>query len=145
MSEMDMRTLTKVPWLSLILLWITYVLVGWNLAAHHVIWFVVLLVIIFSMTGSWAGSKLLEQSLSYIPQVLLVVLAISVLATLSLTSSLFVTLGLTPFLTTFFAWNEMRFLNFNQRFTVWTLIGMTLLGLGVGEFLDLKVIPSARY
>jgi hypothetical protein len=140
-----MRTFTKIPWLPLILLWITYVLVGWNLAAHHVIWFVVLLVITFSMTGSWAGSKLLEQSLKYIPQVLLVVLAISILATLSLTSSLFVTLGLTPFLTTFFAWNEMRFSNFNQRSTVWTLIGMTLLGLGVGEFLDLKVISSARY
>ncbi len=143
--ELDIKSASKLPWLALILLWFAYVLVGWNLAAHHVIWFMGLLIIALAMTLSWVGSRWIKHALAYIPTVLLVALTVSILVTLAFTSSLFLALALVPFLTTFFAWTEMRFFNFSQTYTFWRLIVIAVLGLSVGELFDLWVLPSARY
>lgn len=143
--EREEKSPSKLPWLAVILLWFAYALVGWNLAAHHVIWFMGLLIMALAMTLSWVGSGWIKQALDYIPTVLLVALTVSILVTLAFTSSLFLTLALVPFLTTFFTWNEMRFFNFSQTHTFWGLIAIAVLGLGVGELLDLWVLPSDRY
>ncbi|MBW4551376.1 MAG: hypothetical protein KME35_09740 [Aphanocapsa sp. GSE-SYN-MK-11-07L] len=143
--NVELKSLGKLPWLALILLWSAYALVGWNLAAHHVFWFMGLVIIALAMTLSWAGSRWIKQALEYIPTVLSVALTVSILVTLALTSSLFLALVLVPFLTTFFAWNEMRFFNISQTRTFWSLIAIAVVGLGMGELLDLWVFPSARY
>ncbi|NJR56474.1 MAG: hypothetical protein HC768_19130 [Acaryochloris sp. CRU_2_0] len=143
--ELGMKSPSKLPWLALILLWLAYALVGWNLAVYHVIWFMGLLIIALAMTLSWFGSRWIKQALNYIPTVLLVALTASILVTLALTSSLFLPLALIPFLTTFYAWSEMRFFNRSQNSTFWSLIAIAILGLSVGELLDLWVLPSARY
>lgn len=143
--DIEVNSPSRLPWLSLILLWFAYVLVGWNLAAHHVIWFMGLLIMALAMTLSWVGSRWIKQALAYIPTVLLVALTVSILVTLAFTSSLFLALALVPLLTTFFAWNEMRFFNFSQARTFWGLIAIAVLGLSVGEVFDLWVLPSARY
>lgn len=143
--NIEVNSPSRLPWLALILLWFAYILVGWNLAAHHVIWFMGLLIIALAMTLSWVGSRWIKQALAYIPTVLLVALTVSILVTLAFTSSLFLALALVPFLTTFFAWNEMRFFSFSQTYTFWGLIAIAVLGLSAGELFDLWVLPSARY
>jgi hypothetical protein len=143
--EREMKLPSNLPWLALILLWFAYALVGWNLAAHHVIWFMGLSIIALAMTLSWAGSRWIKQVIKRIPSLLLLTLTASVLVTLAFTSSLFLPLVLIPFLTTFFAWNEMRFFNFSQIRTFWGLMAIAVLGLSVGELVDLWVLPSARY
>ncbi|HEY9825890.1 MAG TPA: hypothetical protein V6D19_10605 [Stenomitos sp.] len=140
-----MKSFTQLPWLALILLWLAYALVGWNLGAHHVIWFMGLLIMAFAMTLSWFGSRWIKQALQYIPRLLLLALTVSILVTLASTSSLFLLLAFLPFLTTFLAWNELRFFNFSQTTTFWSLIAVAVLGLGLGELFDLWALPSARY
>lgn len=99
--EVGIKSAGKSPWLALILLWFAYALVGWNLAAHHVIWFTGVLILALAMTLSWFGSRWLKQALDYIPTVLLVALTASIFTALALTSPLFLTIALIPFLTTF--------------------------------------------
>jgi hypothetical protein len=50
-----------------------------------------------------------------------------------------------PFLATFLAWSEMRFFNFSRTRIFWSLVVIAVLGLGLGELVDLWVLPSARY
>jgi hypothetical protein len=145
-ADIAVNSPSKISWrASLVLLWSAYALVGWNLAAHHVIWFMGFLSIALSITMSWVGNRLLKQALQYIPTVLLVILTASLLVALVLTSSLFLTLAFVPFLTTYLAWNEMRFVKFSQMRTFWILLAIAILGLGIGEILDLWILPSARY
>ncbi len=143
--EREMELPSTLPWLALILLWFAYALVGWNLMAHHVIWFMGLLIIAFAMTLSWAGSRWIKQVIERIPSLLLLALTASILVTLALTSSLFLPLAFIPFLTTFLAWNEMRFFKLSQIRAFWGLIAIAVLGLSIGELFDLWVLPSARY
>jgi predicted benzoate:H+ symporter BenE len=103
------------------------------------------LIIALAITVSWAGSNWLKRALSHIPKALLLALVASVLLSLSFTSSLFLTLALTPLLTTFFAWNEIQASSFGQVRTCLILIVVTVSSLGLGELLDLWVLPSARY
>jgi hypothetical protein len=131
--------------LSLILLMVAYGLVGWNLAAHHIIWVVGFLIIALAITVSWAGSNWVKKALSHIPKALLLALAASVMLSLSFTSSLFLTLALTPLLTTFFAWNEIQSSSPSQIRTSLIIVSVAVLSLGMGELLDLWVLPSARY
>lgn len=146
LPAIETSTTTKISWgASLVLLWSAYALVGWNLAAHHVIWFTGFLIIALTITMSWAGTQWLKSALRYIPNVLLVILTASLLIALALTSSLFLTLAVIPFLTTYLAWNEMRFIKFNQLNTFWILVAVAIVGLGMGEVLDLWILPSARY
>ncbi|WP_404786343.1 hypothetical protein [Altericista sp. CCNU0014] len=143
--DIEVNSPSRLPWLALILLWFAYALVGWNLVAHHVIWFIGLLIVALAMTLSWAGSRWIEQVIERIPSLLLLALTASISVTIAFTSSLFLPLALIPFLTTFLAWNEMRFFNLSQIRTFWGLIAIAVLGLSVGELLDLWVLPSARY
>ncbi len=143
--EREMELPSNLPWLALILLWFAYALVGWNLVAHHVIWFMGLLIIAFAMTLSWAGSRWIKQVIERIPSLLLLAFTASILVTLALTSSLFLPLAFIPFLTTFLAWNEMRFFKLSQIRAFWGLIAIAVLGLSMGELFDLWVLPSARY
>jgi hypothetical protein len=39
----------------------------------------------------------------------------------------------------------MRFFNLSQTRTFFSLVAIAVLGLGMGELLDLWVLPSARY
>jgi hypothetical protein len=141
----EIKSVRQLPWLVLMLLWLTYGLVGWNLAAYHVIWFMGVLILALAMTLSWFGSRWLKQAIGYIPTALLVALMASILTSVALTSSLFLTIALMPFLATFLAWSEMRFFNFSRTRIFWSLVVIAVLGLGLGELVDLWVLPSARY
>jgi hypothetical protein len=137
--------LSESPRLSLTLLGLSYALVGWNLSAHHVIWFASFFIVVLAIISSWATSEWNSPLLGNVPIVLLIATAISLFVTLTLISSIFLTLGFIPILTTLFAWQEMRFWKFSRSYTFLTLTSVALLGLGLGELLDLTLLPSIRF
>lgn len=137
--------LSKVPWQTLICLGLAYVLVGWYLAAHHVVWFVGIFIAALVFALSLASTPWLNGLFGYIPQALSIILIISTLVTLVVTCSMLSTLVLIPFITTFLAWQELRFLELRKPQAFWILMAVAFLGLGVGEFVDILVLPSGRY
>lgn len=143
--EGDIKPLSKLPWQILVCLGLAYVLVGWYLAAHHVVWFVGIFIAVLVFAFSLASSPWLHGLFGYIPQALLIILIFSILVTLVVTYSMLSTLVLIPFVTTVLAWQELRFLELRNPQTFWILIAVAFLGLGVGEFIDILVLPSLRY
>jgi hypothetical protein len=131
--------------LSLLLFCFAYALVGWVLAAHHIIWYIGAFAAALGIFTAWGGSRLLGKWLGYTPQALLVTMLVSILITLMLMSSTFVALFAIPILTAILAWVEMQFLDLKANQALGVLIVLAGLGLALGEFIDLVVLPSARY
>lgn len=145
MNKLEKVFFSQLPWLSILLFCLTYALVGWNLSAYHIVWFAGVFIAITTITLSWTSSPWLEGLLGYLPQVLIVVLLTSILLTLAVTSSIILTLILIPLLATFLAWQEMRSLGLNKNQVFWTLILIASFSLGLGEFIDLSIVPSDRF
>ena len=143
-TDQNLR-LDRLPWLSLSLLFLAYALAGWNLASYHVIWFLSFLLIALTLVFAWLGSEWMSRILGYMSVVLIIATAVSLFITLTLISSLYLTLGFLPILTTLFAWQEMRFWNYSAGTTSVTLAGAALLGTGLGEALNFAALSSARY
>ena len=137
--------LSQLPLLALFLLFLTYVLAGWSLAAYHVIWLLSFFLVSLALGSAWIGSEWLGRILGYMSTVLLIATAVSLFITLTLISSSFLTLGFMPILTMLFGWQEMRFWNYGTGVTSATLACTALLGLGLGEVLNLTVLPGARF
>ena len=135
----------KVPWQTLICFGLAYVLVGWYLAAHHVVWFVGIFIAALVFALSLASTPWLHGLFGYIPQALSIILIVSVLVTLVVTCSMLSTLVLIPFVTTVLAWQELRFLDFRKNQTFLILMAVAFLGLGLGEVVDILVLPSGRF
>jgi len=139
------KSLSKVPWLSLTLFWLAYVLVGWTLAAYHIIWFVEVFIAVATVALVWATTPRLGRLVGDFPQVLLVVLAASGLVALAATQFIFFTLVFIPFITTFLAWQDVLSLKLGKLYSFWLLVAVALSGLGLGELVDIFVLPSLRY
>ncbi|MCU0566351.1 MAG: hypothetical protein MUF49_07120 [Oculatellaceae cyanobacterium Prado106] len=130
---------------SLLLLWLAYALVGWHLAAHHIFWFIGFAMTTIALVLAWTSSPWFGGLFGYLPQVLLLALAASVLLSLIVISPVLFTLLVTPILTLLLAWQEIKASPFAPR-NVWVvLVGFVLLGLLTGELFDLFLFPSARY
>jgi len=139
------KSLNKFPWLSLTLFWLAYTLVGWILAAQHIVWFVGVFIAVATVALVWTSSPWLGGLIGDFPQVLLVVLIVSSLVALAATQFIFFTLIFIPFITTFLAWQDMLSLNFKKSYSFWLLVAIALLSLGIGELIDIFVLPSLRY
>lgn len=144
-NQLEKVFLKQLPWLSLVLFCLTYALVGWHLSAYHIVWFIGVFIATATIAISWTSSPWLEGVLGYLPQVLIVVLLVSILLTLAVTSSIILTLILIPLLATFLAWQELRSLGLGKNRVFWTLIIVASISLGIGEFVDISLVPSGRY
>jgi len=139
------RFFNKFPWLSLTLFWLAYTLVGWILGVHHIIWFVGAFIAVATLVLIWTSSPWLGGLIGDFPQVLLVVLIVSSLVALAATQFIFFTLVFIPLITTFLAWQDILSLNLKKSYSFWILVAIALLGLGIGELIDIFVLPSLRY
>lgn len=137
-----LSVLNAASWFVLGLLWLSYALVGWDLAADHVIWFGGFVIVAFAIASSWFGAEWVLRSLGYIPKALLMVFALSLAITLIVIWPSFLRLAIIPLLTTFLAWQEIRFWRLSKAYTFWLIISVALSALAIGEFLDLWVLPS---
>jgi hypothetical protein len=143
-SSIKIKFFSQLPLLPLTLLWLAYGLVGWQLSAHHIFWFVGVLIAVAAIAFAWTSSPWLGGAFGYLPQVLLVALVVSLLITLTAILPILVTLVIIPILTTVLAWQEMQVLN-PRGIHIWgILIAFAALGLGVGELIDLLILPSHK-
>ena len=145
---MNISSLSKIPRLSLILLWLTYNLLGWYLSAYHIVWLVGAFIVAVALSIAWQGIFWLESLVNFSSQglfVILMLLILSILFALVLTWSILVVLIIMPILTTFLAKVEMRFANFNKLHTFLLLTVIAGFGLGLGELIDILFLPSSRY
>ncbi len=146
---MNVRTCNKIPLLPLVLLWLTYTLLGWYLSAHHIVWLVGAFIIVFALAVGWNSSSWLERLFEFVSRklitVLIVSLAVTILVALATTWSILLKLILLPLGTVFLAEIEMCFAGFNRLNRFLMLTVLTGLGLGLGEMIDILFVPSMRF
>jgi len=146
---MNIAFFSRIPWLPLILLWLVYALLGWDLSAHHIVWLVGVFVAAVALAVAWKSSPVLNRLVELGSQGLFVLLIISLIISASValaaTWSLLFTLIVMPLAATVLAEVEMRFAGFNKLDTLVVLTMLAGFGLGLGEIVDIKLLPSIRY
>ncbi|MBW4644976.1 MAG: hypothetical protein KME23_18620 [Goleter apudmare HA4340-LM2] len=142
---MKVEFFRTVPFLSLLLLWIAYALLGWYLAAHHIIWLAGAFITAIALAVARKSISWLESLFAFGSQGLIIILFLSVSMAIIATWWLLFSLFLIPVATTILADLEMRFAGFSKGDSFWTLTMVAVLGLGIGEFIDLVILPSIRY
>jgi hypothetical protein len=142
---MNIRYFNTMLVMPLGLLWFAYALLGWHLAAHHIIWLVGAFVAVVVLALVSKSILWLEALVRFGSQTLVVVLILSSSIALIATWSLLISLFLLPLITTILANVEMRFAGFSELYTFLIITSLAVLGLGIGEMIDLVVFPSSRY
>jgi hypothetical protein len=142
---MNVEFFNRIPLMPLVLLWLAYTLLGWYLAANHIVWLVgafvaAMVIAIVRKSTSW-----LERLVEFGSQTLAVILFLSISIAFVATWSLLLRLFLIPLATTLLADLEMRFSGFNKLDSFWILTVLAVLGLVVGELIDILLFPSIRY
>ncbi|QHG15406.1 hypothetical protein [Nostoc sp. ATCC 53789] len=142
---MNVEFFNRIPFMPLVLLWLAYTLLGWYLAANHIVWLVgafvaAMVIVIVRKSTSW-----LERLVEFGSQTLAVILFLSISIAFVATWSLLLRLFLIPLATTLLADLEMRFSDFNKLDSFWILTVIAVLGLVVGELIDILLFPSSRY
>lgn len=141
----NVRFLSRISWLPLVLLWLAYALVGWYLSAHHLVWFVGAFVAALGLAVAWKSSPLLKGLVRFTFQGWVVILIISTSVALAVIWSILVTLIVIPLVTTILAKLEMRFVGLSKLDTFLFLTVIAGFGLGVGKIIDIILLPSMRY
>jgi hypothetical protein len=135
----------RIPVMPLILLWLAYALLGWYLAAHHIIWLTGAFVVSVTLAIVRKTIVWLEQLVAIGSRILVVVLFLILSVALVETWSVFFSLFLIPIATTFLADLEMRWKGFNKTDSFWILTVLALSGLVVGEMIDILILPSSAF
>ncbi len=131
--------------MPLILLWLAYALLGWDLAAHHIIWLAGAFVAAVAIAVVRKSFSWLEYLVEFGSRALVIILFLSASIALVATWSLIFSLFLIPIATTWLADLEMRFAGFNKLDSFWILTVLAGLGLIMGEMVDILLLPSSRY
>lgn len=134
----------RFPWFTLLLLCLTYILVGWKLAIHHLFWFGGFFITSAAAVVAWNSNPWMEGLIGFGPQALFTFLMINILVVMAVTSPGVLTVILMPLLATFLAWLEVRLSGYDQPTTLAYLVCLSLISLGVGELIDLLLLPSLR-
>ncbi|MEJ1939033.1 hypothetical protein WDZ92_53215, partial [Nostoc sp. NIES-2111] len=133
----------KIPVLPLVLLWLAYALLGWYLAAHHIIWLVGAFVATIAIALVRRSIAWLESLVSFGSRTLVVVVSLSASIALVATWSVLLSLFLIPIATTLLADLELRFAGFKKIDSFWILTVLAGWGLTVGELIDILLLPSS--
>lgn len=145
---MNINSLSRIPWLPLILLWLTYNLLGWYLSAHHIVWIVGAFIVAVPLAIAWQSISWLEGLIKFSSQglfVVLMLLSLSILFAVIATWPILLALIIMPVATTFLAEVDLRFADFNKLNTFLILTIVAGFGLGLGELIDILFLPSSRY
>lgn len=142
---MNVEFFRAIPLLPLLLLWIAYALLGWYLAVHHIIWLVGAFITAIALAVARKSISWLERLFTIGSQGLIIILFLSISMAVIATWWLLFSLFLIPVTTTVLADLEMRFAGFSKKGSFWTLTTIAVLGIGIGEMIDLVFLPSMRY
>ena len=135
----------KIPVIPLVLLWLAYILLGWYLAAHHIMWLVGGFVVAIAVGIVRKSVIWLEHLVAFGSRILIVVLFVGFSVSLVEAWSLFFSLFLIPIATMFLADLEMRFAGFNKFDSFCLITMLALFGLLLGEMIDILILPSSRF
>jgi hypothetical protein len=135
---------------SLLVLWLSYTLVGWKLFWGDIIYYVALPILIAVILFSLQDEPWIQGVFGYIPQAVTVILTLSLLLTFMIAFPATVSLVVLPMLSTFLAWQDMERTSYSRtiprtKAKIWTLVGTALLGLLFGEMIDLYLLPGGSY
>lgn len=142
---MNIGYFQKIPLLPLVLLWLAYAVLGWYLAAHHIIWLVGAFIASVAIAVVRRSIAWLEGLVSFGSRTLVVLILLSASIALVATWSLLLSLFLIPIATTLLADLELRFAGFKKINSFWILTVLAAWGLTVGELVDILLLPSSRY
>jgi hypothetical protein len=145
MENINLPSNQKIPIIPLFLLWLAYAVLGWYLAAHHIIWLVGAFIITVAIAIVRKSISWLENLVALGSRTLVVILFLSISIALVATWSLLFSLLLIPLASTLLADLEMRFAGFNKLDSFLTITVLASLGLVVGEIIDILLLPSGRY
>jgi hypothetical protein len=135
----------RIPLTALILLWLAYAFLGWYLAANHIIWLVGAFVAAMVLAVARKGISWLERLVEFGSKILILILFLSIPIALLATCPLLFSLFIIPLATTLLADLEMRFSGFTKLDSFWMLTVLAILGLIVGEVIDILFFASSRY
>ncbi|MDZ7960462.1 MAG: hypothetical protein RMY34_21705 [Aulosira sp. DedQUE10] len=141
---MNREFYSRIPWIPLGLLWLAYALLGWYLAIHHIIWLVGGFITAVALAIVRKSFSWLERLINFGSQTLIVILVLSLSIAIVATWSLLFSLFLIPVATTLLADLEMRFAGFSKIDAFLVLTILAVLGLAVGETIDILLLPSSR-
>lgn len=143
---MNLVFLKKIPLASLALLCLAYALLGWYLAAHHLFWLVGAFIAAITLTIAWKNLIWLEKLEKYTFLTWIVALIVSVSIALIATHWILLS-GLIILLlaTTVLANIEIHLAGFTGQEKFWILIISAVVGLVIGEIIDIAILPSIRY
>nr|WP_322710604.1 hypothetical protein [Nostoc sp. ChiSLP03a]MDZ8211704.1 hypothetical protein [Nostoc sp. ChiSLP03a] len=142
---MNMEFFNRIPLMPLIFLLLAYILLGWYLAANHIIWLVGAFVVAIVIAVARKSFSWLERLVEFGSKILVVILFLSISIALVATWSILLRLFMIPLATTLLADLEMRFSGYNKLDSFWVITVLAVLGLVVGEIIDILLFPSSRY
>ncbi|WGV28635.1 hypothetical protein [Halotia branconii] len=142
---MDVGFFNRFPVMPLVLLWLAYALLGWYLAAHHIVWLMGAFIVTVAIAIVRKSIVWLEGLVAFGSQTLVVILFVSASIAFVETWSLLFSLFVIPLATTWLADLEMRFAGFNKMDSFWILTVLAGLGLTIGEIVDILFLPSGRF
>ncbi len=131
--------------MPLVLLLLAYTLLGWYLAANHIIWLVGAFVATMVIAVVRKSTSWLERLVEFGSKTLVVILFLSISIALVATWSILLRLFIIPLTTTLLADLEMRFSGFTKLDSFWIITVLAVLGLVIGEVVDILLFPSSRY
>ncbi|WP_445627850.1 hypothetical protein [Nostoc sp. DSM 114167] len=140
-----MEFFNRIPLMPLIFLLLAYILLGWYLAANHIIWLVGAFVVAMVIAVARKSFSWLERLVEFGSKTLVVILFLSISIALVATWSILLRLFMIPLATTLLADLEMRFSGYNKLDSFWIITVLAVLGLVVGEIIDILLFPSSRY
>ncbi|WP_416211803.1 hypothetical protein [Nostoc sp. DedQUE05] len=140
-----MEFFNRIPLMPLIFLLLAYILLGWYLAANHIIWLVGAFVVAMVIAVARKSFSWLERLIEFGSKTLVVILFLSISIALVATWSILLRLFMIPLATTLLADLEMRFSGYNKLDSFWVITVLAVLGLVVGEIIDILLFPSSRY
>jgi hypothetical protein len=143
--KMHVGFFNRFPVMPLVLLWLAYALLGWYLAAHHIIWLMGAFVVAVAIAIVRKSITWLERLVAFGSRTLVVILFVSASIAFVETWSLLFSLFVIPLATTWLADLEMRFAGFNKVDSFWILTVLAIFGLTLGEIVDILLLPSSRF
>jgi hypothetical protein len=132
---------------ALIILWLSYALVGWKLFWGEIIYYMVFLISTIAILFAMQEEPWIQGVFGYVPQAITVILILSLLLTFVITLPATMYLVVLPALSTFLAWQEMdgtsyRAFGSKTQSKIWRLGGIALLGLLFGEAISVYFLPG---
>jgi hypothetical protein len=142
---MNVEFLTKIPVMPLVLFWLAYNLLGWYLAAHHIVWLVAVFVVAMAINFVCKNVAWFESLISFGSQTSVIFLVLSASIALIATSPLLFSLFFIPLTATILADLELRFAGFRKLDAFLILAILAISSLMSGEMIDILIFPSSRY